>query len=470
MWQRIGFYKPTVMALLWASTALWGQNMKNAALPADTVAPLPRSVLQVSSVTADAVYYSTSLPNNASFEVGPANLSSDLGFGGSVTVDWTKFSERTSFSLSYTPSYTARWRYSSVDALNHLFTLNLTRKLAPRWTFNVFAGGNLSTYEATLAAPNPLNGVVATPATFADFANGLLAGKFANNPLLGVALTNPAVTISPVSTLLYGQRIFTASGGASLSYSYSPRLTISVTGNGNRTQTISSDQPLNNGVANLLPMTLGASGGFSFSYSLSPVSQIGGSVTTTWISSPIIGSYTTTSLLTLGRTFKRRWVTQVHGGTGVSSVLHSKFPSLPTQPRPVFGGSLGYKNYSSTLLGSYDRSTVDGYGLGASTTSTSNLAWVWRRPARSWWLDAGLGWQQLSGGGVGNISGWHTTLGLNRALSDHAVLRTQYAYLNYSGSNLGIIGEAAYSSSQSAIEISLSWVPRLAIAVTEPAR
>ena len=474
MWPRTLNASLMAVALASAPALVWAQDVtgtsssnssaSSAALPTNSTQG-PKGGFEIAGVSGYAVYYSSSLPNNGTFQPGTVNLSSDVGYGGSITFDWTKFSERTSFSVGYTPAYTARWRYSSVNSFNHLFTLNLSRKLAPRWTFGWSLGANLSTYEESLFAPNALSGVASVPASFTDFSAGLIASKFSNNPLLGVALTNAPVAASPVSTLLYGERELIASASTSLSYSYSPRLSISVTGGGGRTQTVSSDVASKTPGAYALPPTTSASGSVSFSYSLSPRSQVGGSVSTNWTSSSLTNSYTTTSLITLGRTLDRRWVVQVHGGVGKTNIVRTSFLTLATQPRPAFGGTLGYKTGSHTFLGSYDRSSVDGYGLGASTTSTSTVAWRWQHPGRTWWIEASMGWQQLSDAGYGNISGWHTTVALDRALSDHAVLQTSYAYLSYSGGSLpggssNLANLAAYSSAQNAIRVVLTWTPK----------
>jgi hypothetical protein len=472
MQKRITSTWTTAMALLWASAAASAQavNPTNSNLSATAAAApaAPKGGFEIGSVSAYSVYYSSSLPNNGGLQTGITSLSSDLGYGGSVTIDWTKFTERTRFALSYTPAYTGQVRYSSVNALNHLFSLNLSRKLTHRLTFGFTTGANVSTYEQALTAPNSLSGIASVPASFNDFAGALLASKFANNPLLGVAFTNPALAASPVSTLLYGQQMLTASGTTSLSYSYTPRSSISITGGGTRTQPISSNQGLNSGNSYIIQNTSSATAGFSFSYSLTPLSQLGWSLNTVWVSTPILGSYTTTSTATFGRTFNRRWVVQLHGGVGKSRILHSTSAQFPTEPRPVYGGSLAYKTPTGTFIGTYDRTTIDSYGLGASTTSTSNATWLWRRPGRTWWIDASLGWQELSGSAVSTISGWHTTAGLNRALGTHAIWRVQYAYLTYSGdSPAGLspasLNAAVYSSSQSAVQLSLTWIPRTSL-------
>ncbi len=143
-----------------------------------------------------------------------------------------KFTDKSTFALSYTPSYTADTRYSSLDALNHSFSLNVSRKLTGRWRFGFALAGSLSTLAQFAFSPTALGTVASTPATFSDLAAGLLSSQFANNPQLGVALTNSPLLESPLGNLIYGERMLTASARTFLSYSFSPRLSITFSGDG----------------------------------------------------------------------------------------------------------------------------------------------------------------------------------------------------------------------------------------------
>src|SRR5207253_4832064 len=126
------------------------------------------------------------------------------------------------------------------------------------------------------------------------------------------------------------------------------------------------------------------------------------------------------------------------------------------KPRPVTGGSLGYKTVSHTFLGTYDRTVSDAYGLGASTSSTANASWRWRRSRSSWWLQSSSNWQQLQGGASADLTGWRVTAGFGRMVGRHVAWLTQYAYLNYSGG----VQAAASHLSQNALRVSMIWNPR----------
>ena len=420
--------------------------------------PQAKDGFHIRSISGYEVYYSSFLPNGG-VPGRATNLPADIGGGGSILVDWTKFTERSSFFLNYTPSYTGYVRNSSLNALNHALSMNSSRKLAPRWTLGYAAAGALNSLEQTLFSPTTLNNVAAVPATFDDLAAGMLAGKFTKNPLLGTVLTGSPLVESPVSNLLYGQRMLTASGHVSLTYSYSPRFSVTFSGGGARSQPISDGQTpgVNNNA--LINNTTSGDASISMSYSLSPVTQLGASVTGTRTISSFQDIYTTTSVATLGRALRRRWLVQVHGGIGFTNpVRQTAFP-ISTTPRPVGGGSLAYKTFAHTFLGSFDRTVSDSYGLGASTSTSADATWHWRRPGSSWWLDSSLGAQWFQGNGLANTSGWHTTVGFNRAIGTHIVFLTQYAHLSYSGG----LQASPYHQSQEAVRVSVVWTPQPAI-------
>jgi hypothetical protein len=448
----------TVLVLVWAGAtgALWAQNGNATATAAP--APQPGGGLQIGSVSAYAVYYSSFLPDGG-VGAGSMNLPSDMAAGASIVIDWTKFSERSSFSLTYSPSYTGYVRNSSLDALNHALSLTASRKIAPQWNFGFSVAGNLSSVQESLFTPSALSNVASASSTFSDLAAGILSSNFANNPQLGAILTSSPLAQSPLTNLLYGQRMFTTSARVSLAYSYSPRLSVTVSGGAARSQQVSENQAAG-GNAAVIPNTTSGNAGITISYSLSPVMQVGGTVTTGRTSSLLYDDYTTTSLATFGRTLGGRWVVQVHGGIGVVNTVGQTSLVAPAKPAPTpaIGGGLTYKTLSHTFLGSFDRSVSDTYGLGASTSSTASAAWHWRQRGSSWGLDSSFGWQWLQGSTLANTSAWNTTVGLTRAIGSHFVLLTQYSHLTASAGLLA----AAYHYSQDAVRVSIGWTPRAA--------
>jgi hypothetical protein len=418
---------------------------------------LPKAGLQVRSVSVNMDYYSNGLSNNNSgVPAYGTNLPADVGVGGNVTLDWARFTERSSFLLSYTPSYTARVRNTSLNSLNHNFFLNTKRKLAPRWTFGFSVRGDYSSLEQSLFSTDTLSNVASTPATFSDLAAGLLASKFTNNPQLGAVLTASPLAESPLRFLVYGTRVFAAAAQTSLSYSFSPRLSMTVSGGASRSQHVSDDQPVAARASFEMPDTTSGSANLILSYSLSPTTQVGGTVNTTLTSSTQQNGYTTNSMATLGKTFRRRWVVQARAGVGVSDMAVQTSPMHQTRQDPVFGGALAYKTFSHTLLGSFDRTAADSYGLGSSTTSTASASWGFRPRGAAWWIQTRFSFQQLRSDVTSSSTAFQAIESLNRAFGNHLILLVQYAYLNYSRSSQ----TPSSSFSESAVRVSVVWTPQ----------
>ena len=420
--------------------------------------PMARNGFQLLNLSGYAVYYSSSLPANA-YQPGAGQLLSDAGGGGSARLGWMSFGERSSFSFIYTPSFTGRARYSEWNALNHTASLTAITHPAPRWTLGFAVNGDYSSTDQFLFAPTAYSAAVAAPGQFTDLAAALLAGRF-STPQLATLFTNAPTAQSPLRDLLYGQRMFTAGGQISLSYSSSPRLSFTFTGNGTRNQNVQNDRVVAAGNGYVLAETTLGSGSASFNYSLSPLTQLGGTVTVTRTVSPIYDAYTTTSLLTLGHTFAKRWLLQAHGGVGVSRPLFSKLVSLATSEHPIAGGSIGFRTFAHTCVASFDRVVNDAYGTGATKSSNAGGTWRWSRPGSSWWLEAGGGWEQLQGMALFSTSGWRANAGLGRLIGSHTTLLTQYAYLHYEG----VAGGSAYKTGQSAVRVSVVWSPSPVVA------
>jgi hypothetical protein len=182
-------------------------------------------------------------------------------------------------------------------------------------------------------------------------------------------------------------------------------------------------------------------------------------VVSNWTSSFIEDAITTTSMATFGRTLGKAWILQLHGGVGTTNTLRQTLFPVASKPLPAAGGSLGYKITSHTILGSFDHTVADAYGLGASSSNTAAVTWQWRRPGSRWSLQSSLSWQELKGNAVTNTSGWQAAAGVNRAFGPHLAMSWQYSYLNYSGG----LQTANYSFSENAVRASLIWSPHPAV-------
>ena len=289
------------------------------------------------------------------------------------------------------------------------------------------------------------------PATFDDLAGGLLTSQSTNPQLTAVLSRVPLLVESPLRAVLYGARMLTSGVRTSLMYSYSPRLMLTFHGGGARSQHFSDSNVFQSSYL-LLNSTSGEVG-FGVNYSLSPLTNIGGEVAISRTFSSLQEIYLTTSVLSLGRTIGRRWVLQAHGGVGVIRPARQSF-TLATSPHPAGGGSLAFKTFSHTLLGKFERTVSDAYGLGATSTTDVGGTWQLNRPGRNWRWEATGSRQQLHGGGFENTSGSRITGSLGRRLGARLAFVMQYAYLSYT-----TLATTRENVSQSAIRVSLMWAP-----------
>jgi hypothetical protein len=412
---------------------------------------LVRQGLQIRELTAYGSYYSKGLFNGG-YQPAGAALRADVAAGGSGQLAWTEIGQRSTLLVTYTPSYSGRVRYSSLNALNHAFSLNASRKLAPRWSFAFSVRADVSTLDQFLFAPTQSSAVASLPLQFEDLATGVLAGRSPNVQFQSL-LTSAPVVDSPARNLLYGNRMFTGAVQSSVAYSWSPRLSVTFGVSGGRTQHLSDDGAGAAGSGYLLLDTNSAAGSVALSYSVSPRMQIGGSAAVSRVVSSFADAYNGAAVAWIGRTLSPRWFLKLQGGLGITDAV--VYNRATTHPQPVVSGEIGYKAFSHTLLAAGDRTVSDSYGIGAMTTNSAGLTWRWKRPGSLWSLEASFSGQKLQGGTYQGTSGWRTVVGGGRALGSHSVLLAQYAHLSYSAT-AGSVSDLA----QSAVRISLLWNPQ----------
>lgn len=402
------------------------------------------------SATVYGTYYSTVLPSGSISPV-PASLGSEVPLGGSADVEWMTHRQHSTFSLMYVPSYTSRIRYSW-NALNQHLALNATWGFAPRWKLASSIIADVSNLEGFLFAPTVFSNVASISPDPASLSASILDRPYTNTEL-GMLLNSGVGAESPIRTLLYGQRVLSATARLSISHSYSPRLSINFDGSANRYQHVGGQPPDIPQTAYLIAATTSATASLGVSYSVSPRTQLGASVVGTRVVSGFNDSYSTTSTSTLGRTLGRRWFVRLHAGTGFVIPLQ-KTMIASTRAHPVGGAILGFMTFAHTFLGSFEQTAGDPYAVGASTTSTSTASWRWQRPDSPWQLYSSFSWQQLQGVDGQAGSSWRVTGGWGRRLQRDIVLQTEYAHQNYSG----LLGSVSYIGSQSALRISMEWI------------
>jgi hypothetical protein len=441
---------PTAVILFSPAAALRAQSL-------DDLNPIShqRGGLHLYGASIDSSYYSSPYYAGAAIPVGFGNLQSDASVGGSASLGWTHYGDRSTFAITYSPSYTGRVRYTDLNALSQSLDLNASRKLNQKWTVGFSANAGVSNFDQFLFSPTVFGGLVSAPATFDDLTKGVLAGKYTNDQLASL-LTGAPVVESPAQFLFYGNRMFTSSARTSLSYAHSQRLSFTFGLEGARSQHLSDNVHELGRNTYLVPRTTNGGVSLGLSYSLSPRTVFGFSASSNRTYSTLQDAYNSSASLSLGRILGRRWFVQLQGGAGrIDPVRQTYLTSRGTQA--VGGANLGYKTYAHTFMASYQRAISDVYGIGATATLSMTGAWHWARPGRNWWTDATFGQQQMLGTGLSSLDSWRATAGFGRMLTRHMAVQMQYAYASYSTEALS--NAFYHDMTQHAVRVSLAWRP-----------
>ena len=311
-------------------------------------------------------------------------------------------------------------------------------------------------FNQLMGGSTPLNNLALAPATFDDLAAAILGGRTDNSQLAGLVSAAPLVS-SPETSYLYGVRHLSLSMGVSFTYDRSSRSRFHTGFYGVRSQ------PLGNTGREVVPgmplevqlrrtTSAGASAGWS--YDITPRDTLSVDVSGTRVASEFQDAYVSHSAISFGRKLSERWFVRGMVGAGVftpvrETLVQGRFT------RHEWGGSIGYKVYAHTFLGSYTNMVSDIFGLGANSNISSAGAWSWKRPGRSISLSSTFGYSQLVGPSFPNSGSWsfHTTVA--RALNAHMVLTGSYRYIQYPR----LIYFYSPTSSVNGLITSLGWSP-----------
>src|SRR5579872_325223 len=158
--------------------------------------------IRLQNVSGFVTYYSGS-----AFGVPGQN---QAGTGGSATLGYGRFRDRTTISITYTPTYTTDTKYFGNRAISQSLSFNWRRNLTPKWTFSLASSGVITSQTEAIFTQTALANIAGTPGTFEELSAAMVAGRFINNSPLTAALTSAPVVESPSGILLYGSRFLTS--------------------------------------------------------------------------------------------------------------------------------------------------------------------------------------------------------------------------------------------------------------------
>lgn len=431
----------------WACLPLFAQQE-----PVPT-APPPRSGFTIVEASLFSSYYSLGLPP---YLIGSAAPSVDVGYdvtvGGAATFSLAKPGERTSLALQYTPSYTARMRYSEWNSFGHSLTANVGHSVSSRLRFGLAVAGSIRNREEFLFSPIQTSAIAAASGSLQDLSQALSGAGVATGSQMSLS-AGASAGDTAAQSLFFGNRILTANARAGIDYSITPRLSLTFGVGGSRTQYFRDrDQEVISSA--VLPQVTGVTGDIGLTYSLTPRTSIGFSGDSTRQQSRLQDLLITNGRVSVERSMGPHWFVNGSAGGGNYRVLrHTGLASEPLQY--LLGAGLGYRSYSQTLLASFDHRVSDLYGVGATNTRSVSGSWRWAPPRLRTWLSAAVSRVELQSIAYPATT-WRVTGEIGREIGHGFALVGGYSFLAYS--NLVLMGDELLD--QSAVRVALNWAPR----------
>jgi hypothetical protein len=384
----------------------------------------------------------------------PATVSSNAAIvSGSAVFGWSRQLPSSNISVTYAPTFLQSALLSGYRSTDHSLSASANTAFKKKWTLAAAVRGVVMDFNQTLNTQPQFGTISAAPATFDEFFGAMTAGR-SDNTYLARALAVSPVADSPETAYLYGGRELSASGTVSVGYEQSTRSSYRLSADVMRTQFLPQDGSNGLDGAFLLPKTTTAGLGAVWIYSLSPRTTASFDVSSTRALSIYEDQFVNHFNVSIGHTMSRHWFLQGMMGMGVTSPLRQAVDTGGFAQQE-YGGSVGYKLYAHTFVGTYSRMVSDVYGLGANATETSGGAWTWKRPGRSISGSTTFAYSHLIGPNFPNEGSMSFTTGVAKALDDHTVLSVSYRFLQYPQQMF----TAAPNRRMSGVTLALSWSP-----------
>ena len=367
---------------------------------------------------------------------------------------WSRTIRKNAVSLTYAPGYVRGLSGTRFDSTNHSSAFSLNRSIGTKWRTGASLSAVLSDFNQLPFGGARARNMLATPASFQDMADIVLTGASDNIALMQTVNMAPTLT-SPETAFLYGGRVFSVAAGVSAGYAYSSRAGLSFNLNAGRTQSVNAGNTSSAALQNsVIPRTTSGGFGVGWTYSLTPRTSIGATMSTGRAFSSLQDAWANQAGLTFGRTLTSRWF--VSGTAGVGWITPIRTTLQPKMgPQLTYGVSTGYKLYSHAFVGSITRSVSDVYAIGANASESGSFAWVWKPPAGSLSITSGVGYSRIISPLIRSSRSWSGFVSTGRALTRQLAVSVAYNYARFPASLL----IARDNLTQSGAVVSLSWSP-----------
>jgi hypothetical protein len=380
-----------------------------------------------------------------------SELGGDGEAGGSAAFGWRRSNPRSSMSLLYSPNYFRRLRYSEWSSFNQRGSFGVTRQPNTRLQYGVQTGAAVMNLAQFMFEPGSLAPLVQVPRTFDELVTAINNGLLTDAQLASI-LTGQALAASPAQTVLFGNRVFSATGQTSISYSATPRFTWTASASASRMEGLPGSEDERRSV--LLRRAMLGSVGAGASYARSPRTQIGFRLGSARAWNPVQQTSSYTAAANWSRIVTKHLFLGADGGIGRSHIPRAGGESRWNQSW-IGSGRAGAKLQSHTFVASFGRTLVDQFGLGATSTMAASGHWMLSMPGRRWNLQVSGSQQRMDVYSGRGVTGWNVMSGFTYQTSQQSSMSLMYAYMQ-SRRGMGSLADI----SRHAVRLTFSWEPQ----------
>jgi hypothetical protein len=421
------------------------------AVPSAIAQPADRG-LQVEGLSVSETYFAQAVPNGIT-TYSDVFLGSGMSATGSATIKWTRTTAKSYMSLRALPTIGSRFGDLKARTWSESLSVTYNRTLASKWSMQLYGTEQIMNFDEAIFAGSTLTQIASNPMTFDDLTGLVFRGNSSD------LILNPAGgSLHPdegLQSFLFGQRTAAASAQATLTYAFSPRLSLSVVAGGLALRHLkdSTDPP-----GFIYPKSNTTATGINATYSLSPRTRV--EVSANLVNSDLLGSKLVTKAFSgsVNRTMSRRWFVQ--GSLGLGSETLGTDRHLNN----LYSAGLGFKTFSQTALVAYARGLNDPYAVAvAALEHARNLTgtWHYERPGSSWWTTSAISQLVAIYRGVPGTNTWLMTQTFGRRIN-HNLSFVLQCNKGRVGAKRYILDGRQYQLEDTGFRTSLIWSPQRA--------
>jgi hypothetical protein len=408
--------------------------------------------LRVEGLSFSQTYFAQGVPSGI-VSYGDVFLGSGVAATGAASIKLTRTRHKSSTILRLSPTYGSRFGDLNARTWNGAISFRHSRIVGRKWTLNWSGFAQVMNFDEALYGDSTLTQIASTAITFDDLTGAILRGNSSDPGLNGTANSSLHPDLS-IQDFLLGRRMANAGATATLTYAYSPRLSISAVAGGMFARHLNDASDPSGFV---YPKVNSTTTGIIGTYLLSPRTQVGLSANV--VRSEVLSSARATSSDLSGsvnRTMSRRWFLQASLGLGFET--QGGFRHLNNR----YSAGLGFKTFSHTALITYDRGLNDPYASALATLEHSRSltgTWHYARPGSSWSINSAFSQLIAIYRGVPRTNTWLITETVSRRIGRNYSAAVQYT-TGRVGAKRYIQDGRQYQLEQTGIRTTFLWSPQ----------